>query len=81
MEDNNLASEILGMLKTQLHNAHIIIIILIVALFISNIAWLYAWNLPSETTTETYDIDSKDNGNAIFNDDGSVRIDGSYSDY
>lgn len=47
MEDNNsLASEILGMLKAQLRNAHIIIIILIIALFASNMMWLYAWNLP-----------------------------------
>lgn len=47
MEDNNsLASEILGMLKTQLRNAHIIIVILIIALFASNMMWLYAWNLP-----------------------------------
>lgn len=78
MEDNNsLASEILGMLKTQLRNAHIVIIILIIALFASNVVWLYAWNLPTDvTTTESYDIDSEDNGNAIYNDTGSVSING-----
>lgn len=69
MEDNNsLASEILGMLKTQLRNAHIIIVILIIALFSSNMMWLYAWNLPIEETTETVTQDGEGINNYVGND-------------
>ena len=77
MEDNNsLASEILGMLKTQLRNAHIVIIILIIALFASNVVWLYAWNLPVEetTTTETVTQDGEGINNYVGNDGDITNV-------
>ena len=77
MEDNNsLASEILGMLKTQLRNAHIIIFILIIALFASNTVWLYAWNLPIEetTTTETVTQDGEGINNYVGNDGDVTNV-------
>ena len=77
MEDNNsLASEILGMLKTHLRNAHIIIVILIIALFASNIVWLYAWNLPIEetTTTETVTQDGEGINNYVGNDGDITNV-------
>ena len=74
MEDNNsLASEILGMLKTQLRNAHIIIVILIIALFASNMVWLYAWNLPVEETTKTETVTQDGEGiNNYVGNDGDI---------
>ena len=40
-------------------------------------AWLYAWNLPSEETTSTsYDIQAEDEGNAVYNESGGVTING-----
>lgn len=74
MEDNNsLASEILGMLKTQLRNAHIIIVILIIALFASNMMWLYAWSLPTDVTTTTEAITQDGEGvNNYVGNDGDI---------
>lgn len=75
MEDNNsLASEILGMLKAQLRNAHIVIIILIIALFASNMMWLYAWNLPIEETTETVTQDGEGINNYVGNDGDVTNV-------
>ena len=75
MEDNNsLASEILGMLKTRLRNAHIIIVILIIALFASNMMWLYAWNLPIEETTETVTQDGEGINNYVGNDGDITNV-------
>ena len=75
MEDNNsLASEILGMLKTQLRNAHIIIVILIIALFASNVVWLYAWNLPIEETTETVTQDGEGINKYVGNDGDITNV-------
>lgn len=77
MEDNNsLASEILGMLKAQLRNAHIIIVILIIALFASNMMWLYAWSLPVEetTTTETVTQDGEGINNYVGNDSDITNV-------
>ena len=77
MEDNNsLASEILGMLKTQLRNAHIIIVILIIALFASNMVWLYDWNLPVDetTTTETVTQDGEGINNYVGNDGDVTNV-------
>lgn len=77
MEDNNsLASEILGMLKTQLRNAHILIVILIIALFASNMMWLYAWSLPTDvtTTTETITQDGEGVNNYVGNDGDITNV-------
>ena len=48
MENDSLATELLHTLKTSIKRLYIVIIILILLLFGSNMAWLYAWNLPSE---------------------------------
>lgn len=77
MEDNTLAMELLHQLKSNMRKWFIAFIIVLIMFFASNIAWLYAWNPPTEnTTTTTYDADSEDNGNAVINDEGEVSIDG-----
>lgn len=77
MEDNTLAMELLHQLKSNTRKWFISFIIVLIMFFASNIAWLYAWNLPTETTTTTtYDADSEDNGNAVINDEGEVSING-----
>ena len=56
----------------------IICLVLIVLLVGSNIGWLayesQFEDIVEETYTEDYDIEANDNGNAIYNDDGSVVI-------
>ena len=76
MEDNTLAMELLHQLKSSMRKWFIAFIIVLIMFFASNVAWLYAWNLPAENTTTTYDADSEDNGNAVINDEGEVSIDG-----
>ena len=49
-------------------------IITLVLLFATNLVWLYAWNIPTETSTESYNIDSEDNGNAVYNNSGEVNV-------
>lgn len=78
MEDNTLAMELLHQLKSNTRKWFIAFMIVLIMFFASNIAWLYAWSLPTEstTTTTTYDADSEDNGNAVINDEGEVSING-----
>lgn len=56
----------------------IVCLVLIVLLVGSNIGWLVYESqfedVVEETYTEDYDIEASDNGNAIYNDDGSVVI-------
>lgn len=55
----------------------IVCLVLIVLLVGSNIGWLVyesQFEVVEETYTEDYDIEANDNGNAIYNDDGSVGI-------
>lgn len=79
MNDNNYAMEVI---KYQKDKDHKIIKTLIIALVLSvffgvitNILWIYFSYLPTETTS-SYDIQSKDNGNAVYNDSGKVDING-----
>lgn len=76
MEGDNLALEILSELKHTIKRMYIIVVILIILLFTTNIAWLYAWNLPADSTSNSYDLQSEDNGNAIYNQNGEVGING-----
>ena len=62
MSDDNLATELLHTLKASIKRLYIVIIILILLLFGSNMSWLYAWNIPSEETT----ISSDNNSNANY---------------
>lgn len=76
MEDNTLAMELLHQLKSSMRKWFIAFIIVLIMFFASNVAWLYAWNLPMETTSTTYGVDSEDNENAIINDEGEVNVNG-----
>lgn len=79
MTEDNLATELLHTLKSSIKRLYVILVILIVLLFGTNMAWLYAWNLPSEesTTTITQDCDDSGSNNFIGNDGD---INGSSSD-
>lgn len=74
MEGDSLATELLHTLKASIKRLYIIIIILILLLFGSNMTWLYAWNLPCEETTTTVSQDSEDNGtNNFIGNDGDIN--------
>jgi len=72
----NLATEILHEIKLESKRNFIMLIIAIILLFASNIAWLYAWNLPDRQTTESYELDGQDDANVVYNSQGEVQIDG-----
>ena len=73
MENDSLATELLHTLKASIKRLYIVIIILILLLFGSNMAWLYAWNIPCEETT----ISSDNNSNANYiNGEGDITNDG-----
>lgn len=46
-EKDSLASELLHLVKTQARRWFIAFIVVLIMLFATNLAWLYAWNLPS----------------------------------
>ena len=46
--DGKLALELLMQMKTTIKRLFIVVIVLLIILFATNIAWLYCWNLPSE---------------------------------
>ena len=71
MENDSLATELLHTLKASIKRLYIVIIILILLLFGSNMVWLYAWNLPSEETTTTVTSDNDSNANYI-NGEGDI---------
>ena len=70
----NLATEILHELKLEARRWFILLIISTFLLFISNIAWLIAWNLPEHEITESYELTGDDDANVVYNEDGDVRI-------
>lgn len=72
MDNDSLATELLHELKTSCKRWFIAFIISLLMLFVSNIAWLYAWNLPCEDTVITQD--SGDNGdNNYIGNDGDIN--------
>lgn len=71
-----LATEILHELKCQARRNFILLIVCIILLFTSNIAWLIAWNLPDKEVTESYELQGEDDANVIYNSQGEVQIDG-----
>lgn len=73
---DNLATEILHELKAQCKRYFIMMVIVIILLFASNIAWLYAWNLPDKDISESYELQGQDDANVVYNDSGEVKIDG-----
>lgn len=75
--EEKLTLELLREVKALSRKWFIAFIVVLAMFFVSNLAWLYAWNLPAEETSTTeYDVQSEDNGNAIYNDDGKVNING-----
>lgn len=78
MEEKSLATELLRELKKESHRRFVLLIICIILLFASNMAWLVAWNLPSEEVTESYDMKGEDDANVILNGDGEVKINEPY---
>ena len=72
----NLATEILHEIKLESRRNFIMLIIAIFLLFASNLAWLYAWNLPDKQTTESYELMGEDAANVVYNGTGEVQIDG-----
>lgn len=72
--DNGLASELLHIVKMQSRRWFIAFVIVLIMLFATNLAWLYAWNLPDDITSESYEINAEDEGNAIYNESGGVDI-------
>lgn len=74
MEEKSLATELLREIKKESHRRFVLLIICIILLFASNMAWLIAWNLPGETVEETYDMKGEDDANVILNGDGEVHI-------
>ena len=69
------AIEVIREAKVQSKRKDIIIILLIVLFFLSNVAWLVAWNLPAhEVTTESYDMQGEDSANVFYNGEGEVKI-------
>lgn len=64
MEEDNqsLATELLHEVKATSKRWFILFIITLLMLFGTNMAWLYAWNLPAEETT----ISSDNNSNANY---------------
>lgn len=76
----NLATEILHELKLQAKRWFILLVIAVILLFASNIAWLIAWNLPDSEVTESYELTGTDDANIVYNEDGDVRIHGEDKD-
>lgn len=72
--DNGLASELLHIVKMQSRRWFIAFVIVLIMLFATNLAWLYAWNLPDDITSESYEINAEDEGNTIYNESGGVDI-------
>lgn len=74
---DNLATALLHEIKQESRRRFIIIIVLIVALVGSNLAWLIAWNLPDKELTESYELQGEDNANVVFSSgEGDVKING-----
>lgn len=65
MDGDNLATELLREVKATSRRWFILFIITLIMLCGTNMAWLYAWNLPSEETTTTITSDDDSNANYI----------------
>lgn len=68
-------NRLMGIIK-WLIVANVIIFLVAVA---TNIFWIYKDNQHKDVETiteETYEVDASDDGNAVYNEDGSVNING-----
>lgn len=75
---DSLATDLLRELKAESKRRFILLIICIVFLFGSNMAWLVAWNLPIDDTVESYEMQGEDNANVVYNSKGDVDLDVEY---
>lgn len=75
MQFESLATEILKELRAESKRRFIMLILTIALLFASNIAWLIAWNLPSRSVSESYDMMGDNGSDVIYNEvgDGSKQ--------
>lgn len=75
MQFEGLATEILKELRAESKRRFIMLILTIALLFASNIAWLIAWNLPSRSVSESYDMMGDNGADVIYNEvgDGSKQ--------
>lgn len=73
---DHLATEILHELKLESKRRFVLLVISMSLLFVSNIAWLVAWNLPDNQALESYELNGEDSANVIYNQLGEVEIDG-----
>lgn len=72
--ENSLATELLHEVRKTSKRWFIMWIITMVLLFITNLAWLYAWCLPTETITTELSADN--DSNAVYSEKGDVNIGG-----
>jgi len=74
----SLSTEILREIHKESKRRFILLLICIVLLFSSNIAWLIAWNLPKEEerVTESYELQGEDSANVFYNGEGEVVFNG-----
>ena len=74
MEDK-LTLEIFKELKKTIKRYFIAFMILLFLFFATNIAWMIAWNLPSEDTTQTEQIeqDNSNGANNYIGNDGDIN--------
>lgn len=71
--DGKLAVELLMQMKTTIKRLFIVVVILIVMLFATNVAWLYCWNLPTDSAETSISQDADDNGtNNYIGNDGDI---------
>ena len=75
MNTENLATEILHELKRQTSRYFIMLIIAIILLFASNVAWLVVWKY-NKGATQSYDLYGEDSANVVYNSQGDVKING-----
>nr|DAG65395.1 MAG TPA: immunity protein [Caudoviricetes sp.] len=64
-DNQSLASELLHEVKATSKRWFILFIITLLMLFGTNMAWLYAWNLPTEETITELTSDDGSNANYI----------------
>lgn len=65
-DQESLASELLHEVKATSKRWFILFIVCLIMLFATNLAWVYAWNLPDEETTT--EITSNNGSNANYVD-------------
>lgn len=64
-------------LERTIHRLWIMCILMLVALIGTNASWIWyesQWEVVSDV--QSYEITSSDNGNAVYNQNGEVRING-----